>query len=118
MSMLLLLFKQSIVEGGYFAKYRLTGSIHIPIIIAMDEAVINNDRPEINETNMADRNCPANMAIVHRLALIPFFSGALLLTTRLLNSGVESPKPRPINTTAIARIIFAGEIKYNIYARA
>ena len=54
--MLLLLFKQSIVKGGYFAKYRLTGSIHIPIIIAMDEAVINNDRPEINETNMADRN--------------------------------------------------------------
>lgn len=57
MSMLLLLFKQSIVEVGYFAKYRLTGSIHIPIIMAMDEAVINNDRPEINETNMADRNC-------------------------------------------------------------
>lgn len=82
------------------------------ITIAIIDAVINNLVPAINETSIADRNCPPNIAIVQKLALIPFFSGVLLFTTRLLNSGVDEPKPSPINTIAIPKTTGDDDIKY------
>ena len=78
-----------------------------PITAAIIAAVANRERPAMNETSMAERNWPENMAMVQRLAFKPFLSAVLLLTTRLLKSGVERPKPRPINTTARPGTIFA-----------
>ena len=90
--------------------------MHRLITMAMIEAVINNEVPDSRETSMADKNCPPNIAMVQKLAFKPLRAGVLLLTTRLLKSGVDIPKPRPIKTIAIPRITGDDEIKYSRYA--
>ena len=88
--------------GEHFAAQRLlfsntlvTGMIHAPMIHEITAAAINKFLPENVETS------PKNIAIVHRLIFVPFFPGALFLTTRLLNNGVDSPNPAPANNTAV-----------------
>ena len=84
-----------------FSNTLVTGMIHAPMIHEITAAAINKFLPENVETSSADRNCPKNIAIVHRLIFVPFFPGALFLTTRLLNNGVDSPNPAPANNTAV-----------------
>ena len=74
--------------------------MHAPVIHEITAAAMNSFPPENADTSNADKNWPENIAIVHKLIFVPFFSGALFLTTRLLNRGVESPKPAPASNTA------------------
>ena len=89
-----------------------TGRIQIIITKAKAAATENRVLPENAEISRADRNCPANMAIVQKLILSPLFAGVLLLTMRLLKRGVEHPKPIPAKNTAIQRITAFPERKY------
>ena len=70
--------------------------IHAITTNAIASATRYNVVPEKAETSRAERNWPANMAMVQKLMWMPLFCGVLLLTTRLLNSGVEKPNPTPV----------------------
>ena len=78
----------------------------------MINATRNKVVPEKADTSSADRNWPRNIAMVQKLIFSPFFSGVLLLTIRLLNNGVEQPKPSPAKNTAIHKTTAWPDRKY------
>ena len=53
------------------------------------------------DINKAERNCPLNIAMVPKLICSPLLAAVLLLTIRLLNSGVEKPNPMPMQIAAV-----------------
>ena len=99
--------------GCYFLPYiPATGRIHAIITNPVREAVKNSLSAEITEINNAEKNCPANMALVQKLIFSPLFEGVLLFTIRLLYKGVEKPKPIPVNTAAVHKRKDFPEKKY------
>ena len=61
-----------------------TGDMQAMITKPIREAIRNRFSAASTETSSADKNCPANMAIVQKLIFSPLFEGVLLFTIRLL----------------------------------
>ena len=101
------------IFSHYRAYLPATGSMHAPITHAITTAVRNRLFPGIKDTSMADKNCPRNMAIVQKLIFIPLLSAVLFFTIRLLNNGVENPKPQPANSTAVHSTTICPDRKYS-----